>query len=218
MGDYPDYTTLMQIIGSDIMVPIDVQGAYIMMPVDIQAQYVTLAIDIVAQTVGNIAIDLVAQSIGNIAIDINAQTIGNINIDIDTQSIGVHTEAEWEIVAGNSKYLTGETSELAAYLDTGDYGVIISYSVPSGKTLYIYGFGFAIRPYTAANGSKTYRYGQCRLMAGTTDLVIGGNGGANAYSFACPVKVATGVTVSLRIRNLCDFTMQARGSILAFEI
>ncbi|GAH53065.1 unnamed protein product, partial [marine sediment metagenome] len=34
MGDYPDYTELINLIGSDIMMPIDIQGAYIMMPID----------------------------------------------------------------------------------------------------------------------------------------------------------------------------------------
>ncbi|GAJ05813.1 unnamed protein product, partial [marine sediment metagenome] len=63
MADYPDYTTLMQIIGSDIMIPIDIQAAYIMMPVDIQAQYLTLDIDIVAATVDKVNIDLVAQTV-----------------------------------------------------------------------------------------------------------------------------------------------------------
>ena len=106
MADYPDYTDLMHIVGTDItipieieasvvtleinlvaaeiMMPMDIQGAYIMMPVDIQAQYLTLDIDITAQSVGNIRIDLAAQSIGNIAINIAASAI---TLDINIKSI-----------------------------------------------------------------------------------------------------------------------------------
>ena len=76
MGDYPDYTDLVQLVGSDIM-----------MPVDIQAQYVTLEIDIVAQSVGNIAIDVAAQTIGNIGIDIKAQTLAQLNINLAASAI-----------------------------------------------------------------------------------------------------------------------------------
>ena len=83
--DYPDYTDVMQIIGSDIMVPFDIQAAYIMMPVDLQAQYVTLEIDIVAQSVGDIGIDIKAQTVGNLAVNI-AQAI-TLNVDITAQTI-----------------------------------------------------------------------------------------------------------------------------------
>jgi len=88
MADYPDYTSLMQIIGSDIMVPIDVQAAYIMMPIDIQAQYVTLEIDIIAQSVGNIAIDIAAQTLGNIAVNIAASAV-TLNVSIASIAGGV---------------------------------------------------------------------------------------------------------------------------------
>lgn len=39
MGDYPDWTGLAQVVGTDIMVAVDVQGGYIMLPVDWQSQF-----------------------------------------------------------------------------------------------------------------------------------------------------------------------------------
>lgn len=120
MGDYPDYTDVMQIIGSDIMVPIDLQAAYIMMPIDIQAQYVTLDIDIVAQTVGNITVDIAAQN------------VGNITIDIEAQSVGVYLMPDWAVKVGDDLSVYGhETIAHDTWTD------IIDYENTSGKTFYI---------------------------------------------------------------------------------
>lgn len=38
--DYPDWTGLAQLIGTNIMLAVDVQGGYIMLPVDWQSQFV----------------------------------------------------------------------------------------------------------------------------------------------------------------------------------
>ena len=119
-GDYPDYTSLMQIIGSDIMVPIDIQGAYIMMPVDLQAQYITLEIDIVAQ------------SVGNIGIDISAQTVGDITINFNAQSIGMYVIRDWEAKVDNDKSVTGYLL-IEGYQD----GTLVDYTVPTGKAFYV---------------------------------------------------------------------------------
>ena len=120
MGDYPDYTSLMQIIGSDIMVPIDIQGAYIMMPVDLQAQYITLEIDVVAQ------------SMGNLTVDINAQTVGDITINFNAQSIGMYVIRDWEAKVDNDKSITGE-----ATIDPVSESNLIDYTVPGNSIFYI---------------------------------------------------------------------------------
>lgn len=39
MGDYPDWTGLEHIVGTNIMLAVDVQGGYIMLPVDWQSQF-----------------------------------------------------------------------------------------------------------------------------------------------------------------------------------
>lgn len=39
MADYPDWTRLHQLIGTNIMQAVDVQGGYIMLPVDWQSQF-----------------------------------------------------------------------------------------------------------------------------------------------------------------------------------
>lgn len=206
MSDYPDYTTLMQIIGSDIMVPIDVQGAYIMMPVDIQAQYITLDIDIVAQTVGNIAIDLAAQSIGNIEVDIKAQTVGDITIDIDAQSVGVYLQPEWTALQGTDKNLFGSGSVNATTWDS-----LIDYTVTAGKTFYATQFGVTIE----AQGAGVHGY----IRVGATDILcaVGGIQGAS-QTLAKPVVVSAGVHIFGRVLNCSAGASTIRCTIQGYEI
>ncbi|GAJ22209.1 unnamed protein product, partial [marine sediment metagenome] len=54
--DYPDWSRLIQVIGSNVQIPIDVQSSYIMMPIDIQGQYVDLNVAITAKNIENIMI------------------------------------------------------------------------------------------------------------------------------------------------------------------
>jgi len=86
MADYPDWTGLAQIVGTDVKVAVDIQGGYIMLPVDIQAANITIDIDIVAQTVGNILVDIKAQSVGNIAVNIAASAV-TLNMNLQSSAI-----------------------------------------------------------------------------------------------------------------------------------
>lgn len=111
-SDYPDYTDIMQIIGSDIMVPLDLQAAYIQMPVDIQAQYASLDINIKTQTV-------------------------TINIDINAQSVGVYLQPDWQVKAGTDKNESGYVN-----VAPDEWVKVFEYQVPAGKTFYICQWGF----------------------------------------------------------------------------
>ena len=187
-GDYPDWTDLLQLVGSDIMVPIDIQASYVMLPVDIQAQYVTLEIDIVAQTVGNIAIDLAAQSIGNLAVDINAQTIGNLVIDIEAQSIGLYLQPEWASKEGVDKNFYFFTNNLEPQLDAG-----ANYTPPAYKTLFICQLSFSLCADKVADADKN------QIGVGIIDNVsdslrlirLGGNGGGG-ITFTKPFAIPGG--------------------------
>jgi len=109
MADYADWTESIELLGTEIQVPIDIQGAFIQMPIDIQGQYITLEMDIVAQSVGNIGIDIKAQTIGNISVNIAASAVTmnvaiqssavtlNVNISSQTANINVNIAAQ----AGN---------------------------------------------------------------------------------------------------------------------
>lgn len=238
-SDYPDWTDLVQIVGTDIMVAVDLQGAYIMMPVDIQAQYITLEIDIVAQTVGNISIDIAAQSVTNLSVNLAASAItmdiniasitggvtfnigtvtgtvnvsiasiaggvtfnigsitgtvtvnvtGIANIDIETQSVAVKDQAEWAALTGIDKNFTASGSNLTK--GQSAYG---SYTVTTGKTLYICGASFSIYANLAASADLNqigfgwlYNYTDAITLA-----EFGGNGGGS-ITFPKPIPLAAG--------------------------
>lgn len=191
MADYPDYFELIQIVGADIMVPIDVQGAYIMMPVDIQAQYLTLEIDVAAQSVGNIAIDLVAQTIGNLAVNISAQDLAQLTIDIDAQSVGIYLQPEWAALQGLDKNFVGVKAD-AGFNDWAR----ATYVVPAGKTLYLCGASFSISPTLAANADKMH-IGRLYVQYSAPVVQVccsGGNGGGGVV-FPKPGVIPTGKTL-----------------------
>ncbi len=193
MADYPDYTRAHQIIGSNIMVPIDIQAAYIMMPVDIQAQYITLNIDIVAQSVGHIEVDLVAQSVGSIAINIAAQDLTNLNISINTQAVGLYYGGEWEVKAGNGWQLDAGGS----ITNFGD-SLYDDYAVPTGKTLYINSLGFFVAAGAAASADLP-QHGLVQLLNNTDTVILyqlGGDGGGG-MTFPSPLSLAAGKTLRL---------------------
>ena len=236
MGDYPDYTDLMQIIGSDIQVPIDIQGAFIQMPVDIQAQYITLDIDIVAQSVGNLTIDIAAQTIGNLAVnlaasaitlnvklaasavtlnvDITAQTVGNLNFDIKAQSVGIYSQPEWAAKIGTDKNFKAT----AANIGFGSSG-IGTYTVPTGKTLYLCGLSFAIRAYAEANGDLN-QIGRA-ILENLTDAIslaeLGGNGG-NGVVFSKPIPVATGKQIRYGVVVYANHTCNIYVTAWGYEV
>lgn len=214
MGDYPDYTDIMQIIGSDIMVPIDLQAAYIMMPIDIQAQYVTLDIDIVAQTVGNISVDLAAASMGAIDIDITAQAIGDITISIEAQTIGVQLQPDWQTLQGKQKYFrsTGVNKAYGA-------GVYTNYEVGAGKTLYITHFGGMSYAYTEADGDKNQivYIGLAEENSGILRAEQGGNGGAG-MTFKTPIKFVAGEILRYIILNYANHNSTLFMTVGGYEI
>ena len=187
MPDYPDWTDLVQIIGADIMVPIDLQAAYIMMPVDIQAQYLTLEIDIVAQSVGNIAIDLAAQSVGDITVNIAAQDLLNLNIAITAQSVGVYLQPEWSALTGIDKNIAG-----SATAANGVFTIIIEYVVPAGKTFYLCQWGV----YMTADAGVMVALGYVHDST-YTYLARGGGYAGATQSFTKPLVVTAGDTIRL---------------------
>lgn len=135
MGDYPDYTDIMQIIGSDIMVPMDIQAAYIMMPIDLQAAYIQMPVDIQSQYVtldiniktseALVNVDIAAQAVGNIGIDIKAQTVGNINVDIAAQTVGNLAVNIAEAVTLNIDITAQTIADLKINIDAQNVGVYL---------------------------------------------------------------------------------------------
>lgn len=207
-----EVTLTISITSSTIMMPIDVQGSYIMIPVDIQAQYMNLAIDIKAQTIGNIKMDIAAQTVGNISVSLAAQTMGNVKMDMAAQSIGnvavniagqisnvtislaaqtvgISLQGDWAAREGTDKDFDGDVAS-----PTSGWNLVISYSVPANKTLFIYDVSFRY-------GSDTGRI--VISLENDTDTVVlaqtAGDGGG-WMSFTKPKVVHASHTVKLWAR------------------
>jgi len=243
---YPDWTKLMQVIGSDIQVPIDIQGSYIMMPVDIQAQYTTLEIDVVAQSVGNITIDIAAQSIGNLDINIAASAV-TLDINIASQAANVDVNIAASAVTLNisgSVSITGvaqvdiEAQSVAVkpqaewspqqaqqkYFVFYDSGIgsgswsQSDYTVTTGKTLYITHISFYLLGYGATYDiSGGAGLTLYNVSSGSYLAVIGGQSG-NGVSFPTPLKVTSGQTIRVSIGNMTNQTLQGHACWAGYEI
>jgi len=214
MADYPDYTDLITIIGSDIMIPIDIQAAYIMMPIDIQAQYVTLDIDIVAATVEKVKVDLVAQTIGNIGIDIKANTLGNITIDIETQSVGIYNMPEWAAKENTDKDFHTRQAD-----QTSGNTIYVSYTPPGDKTLYITHFS-ASQMKTALGESANNEFTEGWIVDITATkyyAALGGNGGFGA-DFTKPIVIPGNHEVQFSQRNRAGHNADMRVSANGYEV
>lgn len=137
MTDYPDYTSLMQIVGSDIDVPISIDAATvtldvdvvaqtvgdiainvadsdIMIPIDVQGAYIMLPVDIQAQYV-TLDVDIVAQTVGNISIDIAAQTIGNIDVNLAASAVTLNIDITAQTIGNLTIDLEAQSVGLYSY-------------------------------------------------------------------------------------------------------
>jgi hypothetical protein len=210
MSDYADWTESMELLGTRIMLPIDLQGAVIMVPFDIQGSTIMMPMDIQGQTI-NLEVDIVAQTIGNIGIDIKATTIGNLTIDVSAQSVGVYLQPEWASKEGTDKNFRASQANLSF----GTYG-LATHAVPAGKTLFITHIGGYSYAHAAADADKN------QMMAisiyDTTApgylFETGGNGGAFA-NFSKPLVIPEGHTVWFMAWNFanhsCDVSVSASG-------
>jgi hypothetical protein len=88
-----------------------------MMPVDIQGQFITIDINIKSQTA---------------TININiASAAATVNIQFTAQNVGIYLQGDYSPISGTDVEIYGNVNMPAAQID------ILTYVVPSGKTLYI---------------------------------------------------------------------------------
>lgn len=228
-GDYPDYTDVMAIIASEIMLPMDVQAAYIMMPIDIQAQYINVGIDIKAQTIGKIKVDIKAQSLDKLNINIAAQTMGNItvaiasavtlNVDIGNvegpfnikigtaQTVAVYDSPEWEGKVGNDLDIDGFSENIGS----GAGAYVIDKAVTATTAWVIHSFGVVLMGLTGT----LYGY----IWDDTDNAVLAASGGTQGFSVVLPkpVRVPRNHTVKLIVYHYGDGAGDYYGVIQGYE-
>lgn len=206
--DYPDWTRLIQLIGTNIMLPIDIQGSYIMMPMDLQGASITLDINILtSEATIDIAIDA-ANVTGNIAVDIKAHSIENLTIIISSQNVGIYSQPEWVAGKDEDKNLSGY-----ATCPDGEGTFVIDHEVEDSGTFYICQWGFGLTADCGGFASLWYRHN-------TTDkrlAMIGGRMG-NAQSFNKPIAVVLGDHIKLSVFQKSGGNVVGYGSVGGYQI
>ncbi len=217
MADYPDWTAAIELLGSEIQVPIDVQGAYIQMPIDIQGQYITLDINIAASAITlNVAIASsavtlnvnISSTTAALSVNLTASAI-TLNISVTAQTIAVRNQGEYSAVAGQGVEKTVSFTNVTF----GNAGTA-TYTVTAGKTLYITDVSFAIWANAAASGDLNQMGDVAILVGSTVYFIMGGNGGGmvvlpRPLIFAAGTVVILGVDV--RANHACNGFAQFHG-------
>lgn len=132
--------------------------------------------------------------------------------DFEGGKVALYSIADWAAKEGNAVIQTG-LNNAAAFEDTAS----ITYTVPSGYTFYLALISGSCLANDAIEGDSNQ---MCRLeinIGGTLYPYIGGNGGALAH-YSPPVKVATGIQVTVRFRSLADHEVTLNSAILGYLI
>jgi len=150
----------------------------------------------------------------NLNINIAAQSISELKINITAQTVGISIQAEWQTQIGNQKIITGEAVAVASDTDAD----VINYTVPSGKTLFIY--AVSVKGIISGVGGSAPR--------GSWEFLIAGNyvwdGNTNDYqpstgqSFPVPLRANAGESVIVRVHNYETGSASFVADIDAYEV
>jgi len=214
MADYADWTESIELLGSEIMVPFDVQGAYIQVPMDLQGALIQMPVDIQGQYITlDINIESVAADV-TLNVNITASAV-TINMDIKAQSVGIQLNPEWQVVQGTHKRLAAGGSNVAF----GD-SVTASYTVTAGKKLYITEFSgsnFITESATGANRVQGFFADIYNATTATRLFSVGGSWGF-AISFSQPKVVPAGQQVQVRIWQYGYAVNNVQAELIGYEV
>ena len=124
-------------------------------------------------------------------LDVNiAGQAANVNVDIKAQSVAIKGLTDWAAENATDIDVTGFVQ-----CDSGVICTVVSYTVPSGKTLLIYNWDAALRD----GDGQLY----CSLYDVNAAVDLGYGGGVRGFSAALskPIRVAGGHTIRIRARQ-----------------
>jgi len=223
--DYPDWTESMQLTGTEIFLPVNIQGVSVTIPVDITAGTIgTISVDIVAQTVGNVSVNIAAQA-ANINVNIAASAVTfnvaiqssavTINMDIKAQSVGVYLQPEWAARSGVDKDFQGEADFAAGAANT--YTV---YTVPTGKAFLVNQVGLIDLLNTSNQTFAPPLSLSLAAFNGSTYAWKAGASGAGGgvSNLVKPAYFAAGLEVRVRLANPSSIPARLCYFISGYEI
>jgi hypothetical protein len=202
MADYPDWTRLFHLVGTDITIPISIETSAVILEVNI-ASAVTLDVDITAQSVGTLDINLAAAAI-TLNVNLAAQS-ANISIKFADQSVAVFDAAKWFAHQATQWGVTGGGS-----ISTGNYNTI-SRVVPANKVAFLCGIGVG---YLVAGAAVNILV--ATNIAGTDVSVVGFDTGGGLI-FDTPFRATAGQTIAIYVYNLSGATKVTLGSMWGYD-
>jgi len=215
-------TVNVKVESSTAIIPIEISASNVILPIEIRASTVTINVNIVGSTtinvnVTNSSLDVyIRNSTVKVEIVGTATVVvsGNVNIIIADQYTALRLRNVWEVEAGRGKIFHGEIESKGAMEYTYEQ-TVYSYTVPSGKTLYIESIIFSLDARTVSSMDNVYDSGasyvlECianptvvfRIYKGTTviDMItLNGNKPSDIFMPITPLKYSEGETFKITV-------------------
>jgi len=183
MGDYPDWTRLFQLAGTDITIPINIEASDVTLPVSIDAATALVKVEIAVVS----AIIPIRITASTVTLDVNIESQdANIAFTFADQSVAVFDAAKWFAHEADQVFVSGTTTGTI-----GGTAAPCTRTVPAGKVFYICGFSYVNREGTVRNAIEAYI-----AIAGTTAIFTGSSRGA-AVIIDVPLRATAGQVVTL---------------------
>jgi len=186
MSDYPDWTRLFHLVGTDITIPINIEASDVTIPVSVETVNTVIKTWIWAQLV---VLDVNLKA-SEVTIDINiAAAAVTININFSDQSVAVFDAAKWFAHNAQQVYLYGVQS-----VAPNGGADIITYTVPPSKEFYADGLAFSVEASTSAPVACN---GWIKL-GGVLIMTLGSRAGGG-LAMDTPIRATAGQSIVMRV-------------------
>jgi len=128
MADYPDWTRLFQLAGTEITIPINIETSDVTIPISIVAATATVDVNLAAQ-------------------------VANITFEFADQSVAVFDAAKWFAHEAAQFFVTGSDD-----VGDNSTAVLATRAVPGNRVSYIAGYGFGLIEAATPNAVHGYLY------------------------------------------------------------
>ena len=188
MPDYPDWYEIVQLVGSDIKVPIDIQAQFITLDINIKAADAQVNVNIAASVV-------------------------ELDIDITAQHIGVFLQPEWAGLQGEDKNFYFYTPVAAGGYGMLDYSVTNGKTL----YICGIAFGIHTQELSDYD-HFLYLFGTIRdNTAGVRFANLGGVGGAEA-TFPKPIVIPENHVMRIYLYNFTNLACYVGATCWGYEI
>jgi len=201
--DYPDWTRLFHLVGTDITIPINIEASAVTLPISIDAATVAIDVNLVASEV-TMPVSIDAATV-TIDVNLTASTV-TIDINFSDQSVAVFDAAKWFAMKALQWGVIGGGSTPA-----GDFATV-SRTTPANKTAYLCGIAVGYQSVSAA--AQIF----FTLSVAGVSACAGGFNSGGSITFDAPFRIPTGQVVILYVWNNTGSTNLTYGSIWGYDI